>query len=252
MMIPRKKLQSTITNFTLIELLIVIAIIAILAGMLLPALNAAKNKAQAISCVNNLKQLALTFHAYANDFNGFTPWNCPDTTGDKELWKSRLYKLGYINTYKNTRCPAKPFTSAERAAAGWKDDNKGTGYGVSNGWWLSMASSIDTKKIGTSSDARVLGNEWRLYIPTSPSAFAMLSDSQRVINTTSWEFDFQPVTVAYPNNNGASTKQIVGVVTRHTKRCNVAAADGHVSAQSYYQLRNDNLFADAVIHEIER
>ena len=115
-----------------------------------------------------------------------------------------------------------------------------------------MASSIDTKKIGTSSDARVLGNEWRLYIPTSPSAFAMLSDSQRVINTTSWEFDFQPVTVAYPNNNGASTKQIVGVVTRHTKRCNVAAADGHVSAQSYYQLRNDNLFADAVIHEIER
>lgn len=109
-------------KFTLIELLVVIAIIAILAAILLPALQAARERAQATTCTNNLKNLGIFARQYLDDSKDF--WWGINNYSVNASWFKRLVEGKYISgprgddtalaktDFKGFRCPSIPFQSS--------------------------------------------------------------------------------------------------------------------------------------------
>lgn len=133
----RSSVGSVPSAFTLVELLVVIAIIGTLIGLLLPAIQSARESARRMSCANNVRQLALSFHSYESGQRLLPPLK------------------------RTSNCTASPNNEPRMAQRGWAPDvlpyleegNLVAGYNLSHDWWVNAdGSAVNGGAAGTLDD----------------------------------------------------------------------------------------------------
>jgi prepilin-type N-terminal cleavage/methylation domain-containing protein/prepilin-type processing-associated H-X9-DG protein len=201
-------------KFTLIELLVVISIIAILASMLLPALNKARNKAKAISCISNLKQNMLAMKLYSNDFEGWLPSDyLYPYLGGEVTWLGLLTYGKYLNNCMASRCPSQKYMSSNDPKT-----NQFEIYGIRNRLMKEEAST-----------------DWfSIRKAPRPSSTIVLTDSIQFYSKNGKEYWIQ---VSGIDDKPPSTTAMATFHLRHAGAANCGFLDGHVIPQRPGELK---------------
>lgn len=205
-------------HFSLIELLIVISIIAILASLLLPALNQSREKAKAIQCTSNLKQVMTTGFTYGMSYSEWLPLIDRGNYWAGIFWGvNGQYPTLLSKAGKTYACPS------QETSRDWPTS---TTYGMyryySNG-------AVD-RTYGWNSFVKVpnsINNYYRIFKIPEPSKFVMYADSR---SHSGWQvWNFSPSSCWGPD--------ATAIQTRHKRQANCAYVDGHVAARNAYQMR---------------